>query len=138
MRDCFQVSRLTHRYLIEDISQSMHPQVALCSRFINFDKSLKTSPKSSIRLLSLIKRNDRRTVHGGNLAKIAAKCSSDNIDDLSSFSVKTEMKYITIPEDDAWRVDVISDMLAIKTENYHLDNFEQNDIDNILLTACTS
>ena len=138
VRDCFQVSRLTHRYLIEQISQSMHPQVALCSRFINYDKSLLTSSKSSIRLLAQIKRNDKRTVHGRNLARIAAKCNSKNINDISSSSDKADMKYVTIPEDDAWRVDVISDMLAIKTEIYHLDNFEQNDIDNILLIACTS
>ena len=83
MRDYFEVSRLTHRYLIEEISQTMHPLVALSCRFINFDKSLKLSKKPSIQLLVNLKRNDTRIVHGNNLAQIAKRSDTDDPNNLS-------------------------------------------------------
>ena len=38
VRIAFNVSRLTHRYLIEPISNVLHPKVILSSRFIDFKK----------------------------------------------------------------------------------------------------
>ena len=129
MRDYFEVSRLTHRYLIEEISQTMHPLVALSCRFINFDKSLKYSKKPSIQLLVNLKRYDTRTVHGNNLAQIAKRSDTDDLNNISSYIVKTNMKYSVIPENETWRLSVIND---------HLENFDQNDINNILQIACSS
>ena len=138
VRDCFQISRLTHRYLIEEVSQSMHPLVALSCRFINFNKSLKDSSKPSIRLLAKVKRNDRRTVHGNNLALIAKRSETNDLDNISSHIVKTNMKYSAIPENETWRLSLIKDMLSIRTGNESLEIFEQNDINDMLLIACTS
>ena len=91
IRDCFQVSRLTHRYLIESISESMHPMVFLSSRLVNFDKSLTICSKSAFRLLVKIKQTDCQTVHGKNLMKIAKKCKVNEVDQLSSSIVKANM-----------------------------------------------
>ena len=68
--------------------------------------------------------------------KIAKKCEIDGIDDLSSTIVKSTMKYVSTPEDETWRLDVINDMLSIKSENHFIDNFDHNDVNNILYTAC--
>ena len=40
----FGVANTTHRYLIEDISKSLHPKVMLSSRYCSFVKSLLASP----------------------------------------------------------------------------------------------
>ena len=138
IRDCFNVHRQTHRYLIEDISDSMHPMVFLSSRFVKFDKSLATCSKPAIRLLGNIKRNDCRTVLGDNLSKIAKKCEIVNINELSSAIVKSTMKYFPTPECETWRSEVVNDMLSIKAESYFIDNFDHSDINDILYTACTS
>ena len=138
VRDCFNISRMSHRYLIEEISQTTHPLVALCSRFVKFDNALINTSKSSIRLLVNMKRLDYRTTHGNNLRKIASKCSLTNIDELNCQMVKSNLKYFQIPVSETWRLGVLSDMLAIKAENYFIDNFEHNDVDNILIIACTS
>ena len=116
----------------------MHPLVALSGRFINFDKSLKYSKKPSIQLLVKLKRNDTRTVHGNNLAQIAKRCETDDLNNISSYIVKTNMKYSAIPENETWRLGVINDMMSIRTENHYLENFEQNDIYNMLSIACSS
>ena len=40
IRMCFDVHRATHRYFIEEMSDSLHPKVMLCSRFVSFHQSL--------------------------------------------------------------------------------------------------
>ena len=138
VRDCFQFSRLTHRYLIEEVSQTMHPMVALSCRFVNFDKSLKYSSKPSICLLAKLKRHDTRTVHGNNLAQIAKRSDTDDLENITSYLVKTNMRYSAVPECETWRLSVINDMMSIKAENYPLEQYEHNEINNMLLVACTS
>ena len=50
VRHAWGVPNTTHRYLIEEISGSLHPKVMLASRYIGFVKSLCTSPKYSMRV----------------------------------------------------------------------------------------
>ena len=40
IRICYQVDRCTHRYLIEELSESLHPKVMLCSRYVSFQQAL--------------------------------------------------------------------------------------------------
>ena len=45
IRIIFNLDRRTHRYLIEPLSNSLHPQVMLASRFVKFLRTLRTSDK---------------------------------------------------------------------------------------------
>ena len=69
--------------------KSMHPLVALGCHFIN----------------AKLKRNDRRTVHGNLIAK---RSETNDLDNISSHIVKTNMKYSAIPENETWRLTLIS------------------------------
>ena len=92
VRECFQISRLTHRYLIEEISQFFHPLVDISSRLVKFDKSLTESTKPAIRILATVKRKDCRTSHGTNMKFIANRCDISSIDDLTPHLVKSSMR----------------------------------------------
>ena len=48
VRQTFKVPRETHRYLIELISDSVHPKVFLSSRFVKFNNSLRNSKKYNV------------------------------------------------------------------------------------------
>ena len=61
------VDRCTHRYLIETISNSLHPKIMLASRYVTFHKSLITSSKLSVRVLARLVETDQRTVMGRTL-----------------------------------------------------------------------
>ena len=138
VRDCFNIPRMSHKYLIEEISQTVHPFVALSSRLVKFDNSLINTTKSFLRLLVNLKRTDYRTNHGKNLRKISSKCGLTNLEELNCQIVKSSLKYFQIPENETWRLGGINDMLDIYAENYFIDNFEHNDLDDILKIACTS
>ena len=56
MRQIYEVSRCTHRYLIEPLSKSMHPKTMLCTRYVGFYRSLTRSSKLSVRFLARLLR----------------------------------------------------------------------------------
>ena len=70
IRNLLGVDRRTHRYMIEPLSQSLHPKVMLLSRLVGFYKAQSKSPKMSIRFLIGISENDQRTNLGKTLEYI--------------------------------------------------------------------
>ena len=63
-----------------------------------------------IRLLSELCKNDNRTVYAKNLTNIARECHVDK-NELSSNTVKRNMKYCDIVVDDIWRLDLLVNLL---------------------------
>ena len=95
VRNTFSVPRRTHKYLIETISQCIHPKVMICTRFVKFVNSLNKCNKSGILLLINMVQNDNSTVCGKNMATIANLCQVDK-EGMTSNDVKQNMKYSSI------------------------------------------
>ena len=62
IRMVFNLDRCTHRYLIESISNCLHPKVMLASRYVTFYRSLVTWKKFGVRFLARIQERDNRTL----------------------------------------------------------------------------
>ena len=135
IRHCFGVSMRTHRYLIEEISESFHPQVMMSSRFVSFHSSLISSDKFPVRFLARIKENDQRSVHAQNLAIIGKKCGEKFP---SKKLVKQKLKYFPIPEGQRWRVPIIRELLDCKNGAKELSDFSSTEIEDMLDFLCTS
>ena len=136
-RITFKVPNRTHRYLIEEITDSLHPKVMLSSRFVKFSKTCLNSQKQGVRLLASLAHSDQRTSFGRNLYSIALAVNMD-IKDLSSNKVKKLMKYRSVPETEQWRVSLLKELLGAKFgQNFDLP-LNQQELDNILDFACTS
>ena len=71
VRSIFSLPRETHRFFIEEISESTHPKVLMASRLVGFHEMMKNSERPVINLMAKITENDCRTFHGLNLNKIA-------------------------------------------------------------------
>ena len=136
VRECFQLSRLTHRYFIEAISQFFHTFVDICIRLVTFDNSLIEAAKAAISLLAKITRKDCRTVHGQNMKFIAKRCDLTSIDGMTSPQVKSTLKYLPIPIDEEWRLDIISEMLSFKAECLYDEDFNKEEINSMLEMLC--
>ena len=48
------------------------------------------------------------------------------------------MSYFDCPDDQAWRIPLLRNLIDIKIEEMFLDNFENKEIDNIILNVCTT
>ena len=95
VRNAWNVPYTTHRYLIETLSQSLHPKVMLASRYVKFVKSLTTSPKYVVRVLASTCAEHLRTVMGRTLHKLADECNSE-MTALNSVTVKKTLKYFPL------------------------------------------
>ena len=48
------------------------------------------------------------------------------------------MSYFDCPDDQVWRIPLLRNLIDIKIEEMFLDNFENKEIDNIILNVCTT
>ena len=137
VRICFNVDRTTHRYFIEELSESLHPKVMLCSRFISFQKSLLTCNKFPVRFLASLQQNDQRTVFGRTLKKISNQCGT--VDQLPSNSqVKMNMKYFAVPATEAWRPSLLKNLLDIRNDRAALPGFSNTEVEEMIKFVATS
>ena len=131
VRNIFNLPWTTHRYWIENISNCLHPKVMLCSRYVKFHQSLISSKKSSVRFLSRLLENDRRTVFGRTLSHIKSKCEVATNKELSANLVKSKMKYFSVPEVEQWRADPLHELLLARQGHLGIDIFTREEIDCI-------
>ena len=103
IRNAFDVDRCTHRYLIETISNSMHPKIMLASRYVTFYRSLANSTKLCVRLMANLFHDDLRTVLGRTLFTLTNLCSLPDVNSLTSSCVKKKLAYFDVPVDQEWR-----------------------------------
>ena len=110
IRDVFNLPRLTHRNLIEPISQFPHVFTMLTNRFLNFYETLYSSPKSVISNLRQIQENDCRSNFGINIRYISLLNNNCDIRNCR----KNSVKYFPINEEEAWRIDLLRQLIGFK------------------------
>ena len=136
VRIAFKLPNTTHTYLIEDISNSLHPKVMLSSRFVRFLKTCQSSHKQIVCLLSNLNHEDKRTSVGKNVSGIEKSCKS-SFKSLSPQIVKKVMKYRDIPENEHWRTSLIFDLLEARQGNCEI-LLEPEELLEVLNFACSS
>ena len=140
IRICFGVDRTTHRYLISELTTSLHPKVMMCSRYASLHQSLVTSDKFAVRFLARLRQHDHRTVFGRTLARIAKESSCDFpvSEFITKDGVKRNMKYFPIPDEEAWRLPLLRDLMKARNDNTILPGFSLSEVEEILKYVCTS
>ena len=137
VRQTFQIPRDTHRYLIETISQCIHPKVFLCSRLVKFVDTMNNCHKISIRILSKLYESDLRNILGKNLSSISQLCDVPQ-EILSPYLVKSSMKYFPTPEFEEWRGEVIHELLEARKNSMDIRGFDNNEISEMLQYLCSN
>ena len=135
IRQCFDVDRQTHRYLIEDLSGSLHPKVMLCSRYSSFHNSLLRCDKFSVRFLARLAENDQRTVFGQTLGQIGNECKKNFP---SKSEIKRKMKYFEVPNSEKYRLGLLRDLIGCKFGRLTLPDFSKNEVEEMLRFVCVS
>ena len=134
MRLACKVPWTTHRYLLDSITGCLHLQVMLASRFVKFLGSLKKSRKLGVRFLAGICEHDQRTVLGRTVSRIVAETGAPAAE-LTSSLVKSKMKYFHLPEDQAWRVPILKEIIDDKI---FVPGFTDSELNTMKDYLCTS
>ena len=137
MRNVLSVDRKTHRYLVESLSMQEHPKVMLASRLVRFYRNQLVSPKFRVRFLVRLAVNDKRTVLGRSLDRIANECNHD-LATLTPNVVKAKMKYASVPIGQEWRLPVAMELYSLRCDEKSLPGFTCDEIDAMMQYICIS
>ena len=138
IRMCNKVPRNSHRYIIEELIDFPHPKTMLCSRFIKFYNTLINSKKDSVRILAKLCSIDESTVLRSNLRNIARDCHVTSVNELTHAVVKSNMKYHDVPENEEWRVPLLHNLLSVRSKDWILDDFDDQELETIIAYVCAS
>ena len=134
VRNVFKLPRKTHRYFIEPVSGQTHPKTMLCTRQVKFLETLLTCSKGSVRYLASIKRNDRRSLLGPTVSKIAKDLNIVR-DSLVSSNAKN-MSYFLPPDGDKWKIPFLSELLDVRNDKSAVPGFEPTEIESMINEIC--
>ena len=133
IRHALRIPNTTHRYLIVPLSGSMHPKVMLSSRLVNFRDTMVNSHKLVIKLLVNLFKGDWRTVIGRNLGIIRRELGG-NIP--TPELVKKNLNYFPVPDEQAWRVDTITELMEVKSGQKVIEGFTAMEVAYLIGLLC--
>ena len=136
VRNVFDLPRTTHRYLIEGLSDSVHPKTMLCSRFVQFMEVVSKSSKSNVRYLANLVWNDRRTLVGRTLTRIAQDCHTDRA--ALSSTVARKLVYRKPLKENEWRIPLLRELLDGRSGKCTIAGFNDDEIAALIDDACTT
>ena len=116
----YSLPRTTHRYFVEGITAFYHPKILLSSRFVRFHDSLVNFTKPVVHLLTKISRSDENTFFGSNMRKIVVECGVEAAT-LNPTTVKEAMNYFKCPDEEAWRIPLLLNLIDIRSNEKFLD-----------------
>ena len=140
IRNVLKLDRKTHRYLIEPLTECLHPKIMLLSRLVQFYRAQLSSPKLKVRYLMNIAAKDQRTVIGNSLSFIRRQCGIGNEEvDIFPSIVKKNMGYMQVPEDELWRVPLLKELLMIRDNvSKDLAGFSNVEVQEMIDYLCVS
>ena len=135
------LSFATHRYLIEALS-GQHALSMLITRYVKFIQSIRKSPKIAVQFLLQKVLKNCSTLTGKNVRYVLEQTDSENIFDVSPNAIKKEFKFCEMKKEDAWRVNLVKEMINIRQKVLTLDQNEHalsnEEMEEILDYVCST
>ena len=112
IRRVFGLPWTTHRFFIEAVSGTSHPKTLMCSRWVKFLGSLKSCLKGSVRYQANLVCNDRRTLAGNTMSRIAKDCNVER-SSLGRTHARN-MEYFSPLPGEEWRLALLEELLLVR------------------------
>ena len=127
----------THRYLIEPLTGEQHIKKVLISRFLGFMDKIANSKKKAVKMLMETSRRDVRSVTGQNFRNVMLLAGKTSVEEVKKEDAY-KIEYFPMDENDMWKVDAIKEIIEVKNKMLNIDNFELEELEEILTYLCTS
>ena len=140
IRNVWNLPNTTHKYFIEQISESPHLKTILCQRFLTFINSIRTSKKKCLSALAEVACCDQGSSTCQNLNLISELSGLENILEISPRMLSQQIVYEAVPESEAWRVPLLKELLSLKSNDLTLpDNFlTKDELEDLIRFTATS
>ena len=133
----FDLTRDSHRYLVEAVSDSKHLWTVLVKRFLTFCDQIRKSKKIALKNIFRTIEHDTKSVTGSNLRHIMRLADKNSIEDLNQFE-DGNLIFCKIPDSEAWRVGLIHEITDVKFGASSVQGFSHEELSHILCTICSS
>ena len=136
-RIMFDLPLSTHRYFVEPVSGKVHLMNMLMKRFLAFLNQIENSKKSIPKKILRYVKNDARSNTGANLRRIMLLVNKVKVCDVTKKDID-EVKYAEVPPEDEWKVGMVREIIDIKYSRLDVENFNEEELNEILDYLCTS
>ena len=137
IRIMFDVPLQTHRYFLEELSETRHLKLTLIRRFLGFISQIENSKKILPNILLQTIRRDCRSTTGSNLRNILLLTSKDDISELVPSDVD-KMVYQPVNPSDVWKINMVKELIDVKWGQAVVENLSNSDIEDIIEDICIS
>ena len=112
--------RNTFTYLVEGFLSASQTSLRnqVLSRYPGFYRGLLNSPSKEVRILARMVSKDPRSTTCKNLKYLKEKTNLDKPEFCSSWKVKDALPVLSVPENEAWRLGMITALMEIKKEKH--------------------
>ena len=133
----FSLPVATHKFFIEPVSNKKHIKSILLKRFLGFVRQVENSPKLLPKSLLTLIKNDTRSTTGSNLRNIMLLLQKNRIEEINAKDVDT-LIYNPVECDQMWKIAFVKELVEVKANQMEVENFDQEEIEEILQYICTS
>ena len=137
IRNMLNLHRETHRYIIEPISEVKHIKFSLLKRFLKFSNALASSSKCPVQTFFHKLKRDCSSTTGSNSRRIMRLVGQDDVNDMPINDINT-IGFYPVRNEDEWRIMFIKELIDARSKQIIIDNFDNDEISNILDHVCIS
>ena len=127
----------THRCLIEPLTDIKHVKKLLITRFLGFMENIKKNKKEALKMLMNTAMEDVRSVTGKNYREIMLLTGKTSVYDVTKMDAD-KIEYFNMEKKDLWKVDIIKEIIDVKSKIANIDNFNTEELETVLTYLCTS
>ena len=138
MRIMYDLPVETHRYFVEAISEKPHAKTIMIKNFLRFCELILKSKKEALKSVFQTVSRNVHSQTGKNLRKIMLLMNKASISDLKSSDVKETFQYKAVPDDQAWRIPILKELIEVKAGNTVIEGFTNEEILEMLEHVCVS
>ena len=127
----------THRCLIEPLTDIKHVKKLLITRFLGFMENIKKNKKEALKMLMNTAMEDVRSVTGKNYREIMLLTGKTSVYDVTKIDAD-KIEYLNMEKKDLWKVDIIKEIIDVKSKIANIDNFNTEELETVLTYLCNS
>ena len=116
---------------MEHVSGSKHIRTVIFQRFLTFIQSLRNSKKRCLSALANFVINDKGSTTCQNLNLITKESGLSFILDWNPNIVRDSIIYNSIPAEDYWKVDLLDELLLLRTGDFEFEGEEGLTFDEV-------
>ena len=140
IRLVWNIPNTTHRYFLEEISETPHLKATLYQRYLVFVKSIINSKKRFLSALAQRVCHDQGSITRHNLNAIEKDSGCNDLLSYNPRFISSKVRYAPVPEEDLWKVGLLKELIQLRNNEMTLEDsqFTKDELQDLINFVATS